>query len=74
MHNNLNMIIKIYSTIYLSLTLIFPSVLSYWHHESWVHKTRKIIYSMAKKGSTFNLCFSNAIESLRTIFKLIKFY
>ena len=33
MHNNLKMIINIFSTIYLALTVLFPSVSSYWNHE-----------------------------------------
>ena len=42
MHNNLKTIIKILSTIYLSLAVLFPFVPSYWNHESWVHKTQKM--------------------------------
>ena len=41
-HNNLKTFIKIYSDIYLSLAVLFPSVPSYWHHEYWVHKTRNV--------------------------------
>ena len=55
MHNYLKLIIKIYSTIYLSLAVIFPSIPSYWRHESWLHKPQKIVYCR----------FSRAIRPLR---------
>ena len=74
MHNNLNTIITIFSTIYLLLLVLFPSVPLYWHHESWVHKNRKFVHDTSKSGSTSNRHFSMTIRPLRTIFSLRKFY
>ena len=73
MHNNLNMI-KILSTIYLPLAVLFLSFPLYWHHESWVHKALKSVHGTLKTGSTSNLCFSTTIRPLRTIFNCINFY
>ena len=58
-HNNLKMIIKILSIIYLSLAVLFPSVLLYWHQESWVHKTRKSVHDNTKKRVNFQSPFLN---------------
>ena len=74
MQNSLKMIIKIFSTIYLSLAVLFPSVLSYLHHESWVQKTETFLHDAAKTGSTSNRRFSRTIKPLRMIFNLIKLY
>ena len=68
------MVIKICSTIYLSLAVLFPSVPLYWHHESWVHKTRTFVHDTAKIGSISNHPFSATIGPSRMIFKFIKFY
>ena len=69
MHNNLNITIKLFSTIYLSLAVLFNYVASYWHNESWVHKPWNIFHD-TKKGSTSNIHFSTTITSLRTILTL----
>ena len=53
---------------------IFPSVLSYLHHESWVHKTRNFSHDTTKTGSTPNYYFSITIIPLRNIFKFENFY
>ena len=74
MYNNLNIIIKIFSAIYLSLTVIFPSVLLYWHNESWVHITRKHFHNMSRTGSTSNRHFLAKIIHLIIIFNFIKFH
>ena len=50
MHKNLKIIIKICSTIFLLLAVIFPSAPLYWYQESGVHKTRKFVHDNAKKG------------------------
>ena len=50
MHSDLNIIIKIFSTIYLLLLILFLSIPFYWNHESWVHKYRKVIHDKTKKG------------------------
>ena len=49
MHNNLNIITKIFRIIYLSLAVIFPYIPMHWRHESWVHKTRKIVHDTEKR-------------------------
>ena len=74
MQNKLNMIIKISSTIYLLLTVLFPSIPSYWQHEYWVHKTRNFFHDTAKSVSTSNHCFSTTNGPLIIMFNLIKFY
>ena len=74
MHNNLKTIIKIYCTIKISFVLLFPSVPSYWNHESWVHKTRNFVYDRGEIGSTYNRHLSKIIRPLRTIFNLLRFY
>ena len=74
MQNNLKIIIKTFSTIYLSLAEIFPSVPSYWHYDSMVHKPQNIVYDTSKKVSTSNCLLLKIIIPLRTIFNLIKFY
>ena len=66
------MVIKIPSTIYLLLVVLFISVQLYWHHESRVHKTRKFVRDTAKKGSTSNRRLSTTIRPLKKIFKLYK--
>ena len=58
MHNNLKMIIKIFNNIYLSPVVLFPSLPLYWHHESWVHKTRNFVRDKGK-GVIFQLLFLN---------------
>ena len=73
MHNDLKIIIKIFSTIYLSLVVIFTFVSLYWHHESWAHKTWTIVNDTAKKGSTTNHSFSTTIRPL-IFLNLIDFY
>ena len=50
MKNNLKTIIKILSTSYLLLAVLFPYFPSYWHHESWVYKTRNFVHDMEKQG------------------------
>ena len=64
------MIIKIFSTIYLSLRVLVPSVTFYWHHESWVHKTRKFVQDTRKTGSTSNCHLLMTIRLLRKILTL----
>ena len=74
MHNKLKMIIKIFSSMYLLLAVLFPSNPLYWHNESWVHKTRKYFYDTAKTGSTPNHRSSKTIIYFRSIFNFTKFY
>ena len=72
-HNNLKMIInKIFSSIYLSLTVLFTFVPLHGDHESWVHKTRKLSMIRGENESTSNRRFSKTIRPLRTILKLNK--
>ena len=73
-HYNLKMIIKIFSTIYLSLAVIFPYVPLNCYHDSWDHKPQKIVHDTAKKGSTTNHRFSMTIRPLKMICNFIKFY
>ena len=46
----------------------------YWHHEYWVHKTRKIVSITAKKGSDPNHRFPITITHLIMFFNFIKIY
>ena len=48
--NKLNILIKIFITIYLSFVVLFPYVPLYYHHEPWVHITLNIVHDNAKKG------------------------
>ena len=72
-HIKLKMI-KILSTIYFSLAVLFLSVQSYCHHESWVHKTQKFVHDTEKTESASNICFSKTIGTLRMIFNCIHLY
>ena len=69
-HNNLNIIIKIFKTIYLMFMVIFLPISLYWHHDSLVHKTRTFFHDTSKTGATSNRCFSTTIRPLRYIFTL----
>ena len=68
-HNKINITVNIFITIYILLVMIFPSVSLYWHHEAWVHKTRKFGHDTATTGWTPNCRFLTT-----TIFNFIKFY
>ena len=70
MHNNVNNIIKIFSTSYLLIPVIFPSFTSYWNHDSWVQKPQKFFHDTSKTGSTSNRHLSTTIRPLRIIFTL----
>ena len=72
--NNLKIIIKIFSTIYLSLALFFPSFPPSWHHESWVHKSLKFVHDTSKNGQLPITVSQTTIRPLRTIFNHIRFY
>ena len=74
MHNDVKTVIKAFSTTYLSLAVLFPSIPSYWQHEYWVHKTRIFFHDTAKSVSTSNHCFSTTNGPLIIMFNLIKFY
>ena len=74
MHTNLQMIIKILSSIYLSLAVFFLYVPIYWHNESWVHKTQTFVHDTAQTGSIPNHNFSTTIIPLRTLSNFVKFY
>ena len=67
------MIIKIFSTIYLFLALLFPYVPSHWNHESLVHTTRKFVHDTTKIGSTSN-CHFDKDYTFNKDFNFIKFY
>ena len=79
MHNNLNAIIKIYSTIYLLRAVLFPSVtlegmptfllVTIGPMSLGSIKNRKIAPETAK-----NCSFSMTIRPLRTVFNFIKLY
>ena len=73
-HNNLNMIIKIFITIYLSLTVLFPSVPLYLHNARW---RLSIKSEIRKMGSPQNndvrgiiigdseICKNSILETMR---------
>ena len=68
MHKNLKMIIEIFSTIYLSLAVLFPFVSFYQYHESWFHKIRKYFYL------TSNCLFLAKIIPSGTTLNSLNFY
>ena len=74
MHNNLKIIIEIFSTIYLSLAVIFPSVPYYWHRASWVHTTRNNFPWYGINRVNFQLPFINNNWTFKNNFNSIKFY
>ena len=73
MHNNLKIIIRIFSTIYLSLSVLFTSVPLYWYHESWVQKPRNFGHDTAKIGSASNFHLSMTIRPLKMVLEFINF-
>ena len=68
------MIIKMFSAIYLSLAVIFSSVPLYWNHESWFHKSRRVVHKTAK-NNYLSITISQQNWDLYELFSnFIKFY
>ena len=73
LNKNLKVIIQIFSTIYLSLAVFFPSTPLLWNRDLGSTNLEKF-HDKEKIWSTTNSRFSTTIIPLRTILKLIKLY